>query len=115
MEEDDFKIESIKNAAHFTGSLLIIADHVQMKYNSEVGEAIWTLTKPVFNYPPMPKETKVGEDGNTTIDRINELGMKEGKSNGLVFRNREKRLLEMMMEPHLIWILKHNMQYTQMK
>ena len=68
------KIRSIKNAAQFTRSLLNIVDHVQMKYNNDVGEAIWMLTKPVLNYPPMPEETKkVGKDGNITVVKPNEM------------------------------------------
>ena len=45
-----------------------------MKYNNNEREAIQTLTKPVFNYPPMPEETKkVDKDGNVTVVKPNEM------------------------------------------
>ena len=37
IEDDLFEVGSVKNAAQFLRSLLNIADHVQTKYNSEVG------------------------------------------------------------------------------
>ena len=56
IEDDVFKIGSVKNVAQFTWSLLNVADYVQMKYNDEVGEVIWMLMLPQFDYPMMPIE-----------------------------------------------------------
>ena len=43
-----FEIGSVKNDAQSTHPLLSIADHMQMKYNNEVEEAMRTLMTPTF-------------------------------------------------------------------
>ena len=56
IEDDVFNMGSVKNFVQFSRSLLKIADYVQLKFNSKVGDAMWDLKHPVFTYPEMPQE-----------------------------------------------------------
>ena len=48
IEDDVFEVGSTQNAAQVTKSILSITDYIQVKYNNEFGEAVRTLTKPIF-------------------------------------------------------------------
>ena len=70
IEDDIFKIGSIKNAPQFTKSLLHVADYLQMKYNKEVGKAIRMLEKPKFIYQEMPKGKMEKSKDGTEVKKI---------------------------------------------
>ena len=66
IENDVFEIGSVKHAFQFSKSLKNVANYLQMKYNNNVVEAIWTMGAPDFNYPEMPqpviKQDKTGKE-----------------------------------------------------
>ena len=62
IEDDVFEIGAVKHASQFSKSLQNVADYVQIKYNSDMAEAIRTMEEQVFIYPDKPTVTYVKDE-----------------------------------------------------
>ena len=75
IENDVLKMGAVPHVAHFTKSLQNIANNVQIKYNSDVAEAIRTIETPTFGYPEKPMITylkyELGKVMEVKLDEFN--------------------------------------------
>ena len=68
VDDNIFEIGTVHYATQFTRLLMNIVDYVQIKYNSDMAEAIETIEAPTFTYPEKPTVSYVKDKTKNIIE-----------------------------------------------